>query len=104
MKNKHLFIAILSTLLVALIVFGGCFRPAAPPEVAPPAAPPEAPPEAVKTVNVAMVTALSGPAAMWGLPGITGVGILLDDVNAAGGLRVGPGPYIAARLLQITLR
>ncbi|MBA7643272.1 hypothetical protein ES703_50992 [subsurface metagenome] len=94
MKNKHLFIAILSTLLVALIVFGGCFRPAAPPEVAPPAAPPEAPPEAVKTVNVAMVTALSGPAAMWGLPGITGVGILLDDVNAAGGLRVGDERYL----------
>jgi branched-chain amino acid transport system substrate-binding protein len=48
----------------------------------------------VKTVNVAMVTALSGPAAMWGLPGTTGVGILLDDVNAAGGLQVGDERYL----------
>ncbi|MBA7483976.1 hypothetical protein ES707_19493 [subsurface metagenome] len=92
MKNKHLlFIAVVSTLLVVLVVLGGCLRPAQPAE---PVTPAEAPPEAAKTVNVAMVTALSGPAAMWGLPGITGVGILLDDVNAAGGLQVGDERYL----------
>jgi branched-chain amino acid transport system substrate-binding protein len=31
---------------------------------------------------------------MWGLPGLTGVGILLDDVNKAGGLQVGDERYL----------
>jgi len=98
MKNKKvqklfLVIALVTALGVVTPMLSGCFGApaAAPPAEAPPAA---APPAAAKTVNVAMVTALSGPAAMWGLPGITGVGILLDDVNAAGGLRVGDERYL----------
>jgi len=97
MKNKKaqklfLVIALVTALGVVTPMLSGCFgAPAAAPPEAPPAA---APPAAAKTVNIAMVTALSGPAAMWGLPGITGVGILLDDVNAAGGLRVGDERYL----------
>jgi len=101
MRRKRLFIAVATTVLAGLIVLGGCMGPAQPAEPAPapaePAAEPAAPAEPAaepKTVNIGMVTALSGPAAMWGLPGITGVGILLDDVNAAGGLKVGDERYL----------
>ncbi len=97
MKNKKsqklfLVIALVTALGVVVPMLSSCLpgKPAA----APPEAPPEAPPAAAKTVNIAMVTALSGPAAMWGLPGLTGVGILLDEVNEAGGLRVGDERYL----------
>ena len=39
-------------------------------------------------VNVGFLAALSGPDAGWGLPGITGNQMFIDEVNADGGLLV----------------
>jgi len=41
-----------------------------------------------KTVNIGFLGALSGPDAGWGLPGLTGNQMYVDEVNAAGGLDV----------------
>ena len=74
MKNKKaqklfLVIVLVTALGIVTPMLSGCFgAPAAAPPEAPPAA---APPAAAKTVNIAMVTALSCPAAMWWLPGIS---------------------------------
>lgn len=40
------------------------------------------------TVNVGFLAALSGPDAGWGLPGLTGNQMFIDEVNAEGGLDV----------------
>jgi branched-chain amino acid transport system substrate-binding protein len=40
------------------------------------------------TVNVGFLGALSGPDAGWGLPGLTGNQLFIDEVNAGGGLDV----------------
>lgn len=40
-------------------------------------------------INVGFLAALSGPDAGWGLPGITGNQMFIDEVNADGGLLVG---------------
>ena len=40
-------------------------------------------------INIGFLGALSGPDAGWGLPGLTGNQIFIDDVNAEGGLLVG---------------
>jgi branched-chain amino acid transport system substrate-binding protein len=42
-----------------------------------------------KTVNIGFLAALSGPDAGWGLPGLTGNQMWIDEVNAQGGLLVG---------------
>ncbi|NIM99196.1 MAG: ABC transporter substrate-binding protein, partial [candidate division Zixibacteria bacterium] len=42
-----------------------------------------------KTVNIGFLAALSGPDAGWGLPGLTGNQMFIDEVNAEGGLLVG---------------
>jgi branched-chain amino acid transport system substrate-binding protein len=44
--------------------------------------------QAAHTVNVGFLGALSGPDAGWGLPGLTGNQMFIDDVNAQGGLFV----------------
>lgn len=44
-------------------------------------------------VNVGFLGALSGPDAGWGLPGLTGINMFLDEVNAGGGLLVGGTRY-----------
>ncbi len=41
-----------------------------------------------ETVNVGFLGALSGPDAGWGLPGLTGNQMFIDEVNAEGGLDV----------------
>ncbi len=46
-----------------------------------------------KTVNVGFLAALSGPDAGWGLPGITGNQLYIDEVNSQGGLLVGGTRY-----------
>ncbi|HLB06774.1 MAG TPA: ABC transporter substrate-binding protein [Alphaproteobacteria bacterium] len=40
-------------------------------------------------INIGFLAALSGPDAGWGLPGLTGLNIWIDEINAAGGLDVG---------------
>ncbi len=45
------------------------------------------------TVNVGFLGPLSGPDAGWGLPGLTGIQMFLDEVNANGGLLVGGTRY-----------
>lgn len=54
---------------------------------------PEAPVEA-KTVNLGYLAPLSGPAAMWGIPPITGVKLWQTRVNDEGGLDVGGEKYL----------
>ena len=44
-------------------------------------------------VKIGFNAPLSGPAAAWGLPGMEGVGIWLDEVNGAGGIKVGDKTY-----------
>jgi len=48
----------------------------------------------VKEYNIAFVGPMSGPAAGWGLPGITGLQIMVDEINAEGGLKVGDDIYM----------
>ena len=43
---------------------------------------------AQETVNIGFLGALSGPDAGWGLPGLTGNQMFIDEVNADGGLDV----------------
>ena len=45
------------------------------------------------TVNVGFLGALSGPDAGWGLPGLTGNQMFIDEVNADGGLLVNGQRY-----------
>ena len=40
-------------------------------------------------IAIGMNTALSGPASAWGLPGLTGLNIVIDRINSAGGVDVG---------------
>ncbi len=48
---------------------------------------------ATETVNIGFLGALSGPDAGWGLPGLTGNQMFVDEVNADGGLDVCGTPY-----------
>lgn len=41
------------------------------------------------TINIGFLAALSGPDAGWGTPGLTGLNLWIDEVNAGGGLDVG---------------
>ncbi len=42
-----------------------------------------------ETINIGFLAALSGPDSGWGLPGITGNQLYIDEVNSQGGLLVG---------------
>jgi branched-chain amino acid transport system substrate-binding protein len=44
-------------------------------------------------VKIGYNAPLSGPAAAWGLPGMEGVGIWLEEVNGAGGIKAGGKNY-----------
>jgi len=46
-----------------------------------------------ETVNIGFLAALSGPDAGWGLPGLTGVEMYVEEINAEGGLLVGGKRY-----------
>lgn len=48
---------------------------------------------AAETVKIGFNAPLSGPAAAWGLPGMEGVSIWVDRVNADGGIEVGGKKY-----------
>jgi len=48
---------------------------------------------AEETINIGFLAALSGPDAGWGLPGLTGNQMYIDEVNAEGGLLVGGKRY-----------
>ena len=50
-------------------------------------------PKPGETVNVGFLGALSGPDAGWGLPGLTGNQMFVDEVNADGGLDVCGNKY-----------
>lgn len=41
------------------------------------------------TINIGFLAALSGPDAGWGTPGLTGINLWIDEINANGGLDVG---------------
>lgn len=47
----------------------------------------------METAKIGMCAPLSGPAAAWGLPGVDGLTIFVDKVNAKGGLKVGDKSY-----------
>lgn len=46
-----------------------------------------------ETINIGFLAALSGPDAGWGLPGLTGNHMFIDEVNGQGGLLVGGTRY-----------
>ncbi len=46
-----------------------------------------------EVVKIGYNAPLSGPAAAWGLPGLEGVGIWLEEVNGAGGIKAGDKSY-----------
>lgn len=46
-----------------------------------------------ETVKIGYNAPLSGPAAAWGLPGLEGTGLWLEEVNAAGGIKAGGKSY-----------
>jgi branched-chain amino acid transport system substrate-binding protein len=46
-----------------------------------------------ETVKIGYNAPLSGPAAAWGLPGLEGTGIWLEEVNGAGGIKAGGKSY-----------
>jgi branched-chain amino acid transport system substrate-binding protein len=48
---------------------------------------------AMETVKIGFNAPLSGAAAAWGLPGMEGVGIWVDKINAAGGIKAGDKTY-----------
>ena len=72
-KSKHLFIAIVSTLLVVLIVFGGCAGPAQP-------AASEEP------IKVGALIPVTGPFASDGKAWIAGMTMAVAELNKQGGL------------------
>ena len=47
----------------------------------------------METAKIGFCAPMSGPAAAWGLPGLDGVTIIVDRVNARGGLKVGDKSY-----------
>lgn len=75
-------VVLVAVLAIALPLASGCTAPT-----------PEPTPEP-KTVNIGAIFALTGEAAGWGLPGLTGMNILIDDINAAGGIEVGGERYL----------
>jgi len=83
--------------LVAALLLAACAPAVTPPEVTPPeVTPPEVtPPEVTtETVKIGFLAPLSGPSAAWGIPGLTGMSIWLDKVNAAGGIEAGNKRYL----------
>ncbi len=52
-----------------------------------------APAAEMETAKIGMCAPMSGPAAAWGLPGLDGLTIFVDKVNARGGLKVGEKSY-----------
>lgn len=89
---KKILVVLLALTLVALPLWAAC----APEEVAPPPeeeeeAPPAAPP---KYVVVAGITALSGPAAPWGIAMDNVWSMLVDQINDAGGFTVNGQQYL----------
>ena len=92
MRKKLLTLLIGVSVVVALVTVP-LMTACAPEAVAPEA--PEAPQEvAPKVVKIGFLNALTGPCALWGLPGLTGLNIWMDKVNDAGGLKVGDERYL----------
>jgi len=46
-----------------------------------------------KTVKIGMNIPMTGDYAPWGLPGLYGCQIIADDINAAGGVKIGGDTY-----------
>jgi branched-chain amino acid transport system substrate-binding protein len=76
MKSRILVVFLVIVLAVSPIVFSACKAPAE-----------------VKTAKIGFLAALSGEAAPWGLPGLYGLQIWVEEVNAAGGIQVGNEKY-----------
>jgi branched-chain amino acid transport system substrate-binding protein len=78
-KTKFLvMIGLVVVLVAATLLSGACAAPA---------------PEGVKVIKIGSVGPLSGAGAPWGLPEDRGLRMLVDEINAAGGLTVGGETY-----------
>lgn len=78
-KTKLLVGITLIAVLAAMLLTGGaCAKPA---------------PEGVKVIKIGAPGALSGFAAGWGLPEDRGLRMMVDEVNAAGGITIGGETY-----------
>ena len=82
MNKRMIFALVMGVALMSGLVASGC------------AAPPPTPEEELETVKIGFIGAFSGPAAMWFVPGITGLTIWEDEINAAGGIEVGGNKYL----------
>ena len=76
MKTKNIRIL----LVMAVLSFMVCFAPWASAKQG-------------KVVKIGFNAPLSGPAAAWGLPGMEGVSIWVDNINSNGGIKVGDDTY-----------
>ncbi len=81
--NRSLRTLMISTLAATLMMVAGTTTSAAAWEE----------PKPGETVNIGFLGALSGPDAGWGLPGLTGNQMFIDEVNAEGGLLVNGKRY-----------
>ncbi len=81
--NRSLRTLMISTLAATLIMLAGTTTSAAAWKE----------PKPGETVNIGFLGALSGPDAGWGLPGLTGNQMFIDEVNAEGGLLVNGKRY-----------
>lgn len=77
-KTKLLVVVGLIVVLVVALLLGACPAPA---------------PEGAKVIKIGAPGALSGFAAGWGLPEDRGLRMMVDEVNAAGGITIGGETY-----------
>jgi len=98
---KRFIVPLVTAVMVVSIIFAGCMpgAPVTPPPVTPPPVtpppvtpPPVTPPEE-KVLKVAQLQPLSGPGAGYGGPAKIGYTFAAEDINAAGGIKVGDEYY-----------
>ena len=79
----------LAIALLSSLIIGGCA--------------PGGPAPAGKTLKVGIDIALSGPAAAWGIPIKNGCVMVVDDINARGGLDIGGENYRVELIIEDSL-
>jgi len=100
-------VSLVAVLAIVVPFISGCIgKPAAaPPEAPPAAAPPEAPPEEAPpppkeiTAKIGYNMPLTGEVSGWALPGMWGSEILVDNVNAAGGIVLADGTHVMLEIV-----
>jgi len=84
---RKVVLIMISLLLLTGVAFTACAKPAAP------STPTPSTPAVPQTIKLGLATALSGPAAPWGVPLQQILQMQIDDIKAAGGFDVGGQKY-----------